>query len=186
MEFFRQEHWSRLPFPTPWDLRNPGIEPKSPALQADSLPSKPPGKSPFRASAIPACYPLCFMLKMYLEVGARVWARPWMSRVCAFLMKSLLPSAPFSFYTIGLCPLLLWISLGQGRSSQIWVCIRVAQKPTLARVTAPAEVVYSTGFAFWVLVYPSLLQGLTYDSSAVPMPWGSHAPAVTLSFTPLS
>ena len=35
MEFFRQEHWSRLPFPTPWDLPNPGIEPESPALQAD-------------------------------------------------------------------------------------------------------------------------------------------------------
>ena len=53
MEFFRQEHWSRLPFPTPWDLPNPGIEPTSPALQADSLPSNPPGKSPFRAPAIP-------------------------------------------------------------------------------------------------------------------------------------
>ena len=45
MEFSRQEHWSGLPFPTPGDLPNPGIEPGSPTLQADSLPSEPPGKS---------------------------------------------------------------------------------------------------------------------------------------------
>ena len=35
--FSRQEYWSRLPFPSPGDLPNPGIEPRSPALQADSL-----------------------------------------------------------------------------------------------------------------------------------------------------
>ena len=44
MEFSRQEHWSGLPFPSPGDLPNPGIEPRSPALQADALPSEPPGK----------------------------------------------------------------------------------------------------------------------------------------------
>ena len=42
IEFSRQEYWSGLPFPTPGP--NPGIEPRSPALQADSLPSEPPGK----------------------------------------------------------------------------------------------------------------------------------------------
>ena len=45
MEFSRQEYWSGLPFPSPGDLPDPGIEPKSPALQADALPSEPPGKS---------------------------------------------------------------------------------------------------------------------------------------------
>ena len=40
----RQEYWRGLPFPTPGDLPNPGIEPKSPALQADSLLTEPPGK----------------------------------------------------------------------------------------------------------------------------------------------
>ena len=40
----QQEYWSELPFPPPGDLPDPGIEPWSPALQADSLPSKPPGK----------------------------------------------------------------------------------------------------------------------------------------------
>ena len=44
MEFSRQEYWSGLPFPTPGDLPDPGIKPGSPALQADSLPSEPPGK----------------------------------------------------------------------------------------------------------------------------------------------
>ena len=44
MEFSRQEYWSGLPFPSPGDLPNPGIEPRSPALQADALPSEPPGK----------------------------------------------------------------------------------------------------------------------------------------------
>ena len=37
MEFSRQEYWSGLPFPSPGDLLNPGIEPGSPVLQADSL-----------------------------------------------------------------------------------------------------------------------------------------------------
>ena len=45
MGFSRQEYWSGLPFPSPGDLPNPGIKPRSPALQADALPSEPPGKS---------------------------------------------------------------------------------------------------------------------------------------------
>ena len=44
MEFSRQEYWSGLPCPSPGDLPQPGMEPGSPALQADSLPSEPPGK----------------------------------------------------------------------------------------------------------------------------------------------
>ena len=43
MGFSRQEYWSGLPFPSPGDLPNPGIEPGSPALQADALSSEPPG-----------------------------------------------------------------------------------------------------------------------------------------------
>ena len=42
--FPKQEHWGGLPFPSPRGLPDPGIEPGSPALQADSLPSEPPGK----------------------------------------------------------------------------------------------------------------------------------------------
>ena len=43
MGFSRQEYWSGLPFPSPGDLPKPGIEPMSPTLQANSLPSEPPG-----------------------------------------------------------------------------------------------------------------------------------------------
>ena len=43
MEFFRQEYWNGLPFRSPGDLPDPGIEPGSPTLQADALPSEPQG-----------------------------------------------------------------------------------------------------------------------------------------------
>ena len=44
MEFSRQEHWSGLPFSAPRNLPDPRIKPRSPALEADSLPSEPRGK----------------------------------------------------------------------------------------------------------------------------------------------
>ena len=44
MQFSRPEYWSGKPFPCPGDFPNAGIEPRSPALQADSLPTEPPGK----------------------------------------------------------------------------------------------------------------------------------------------
>ena len=45
MGFSGQEHWSELPFPSPGDLPDPRIKPRSPALQADSLPTEPPSRS---------------------------------------------------------------------------------------------------------------------------------------------
>ena len=44
MGFSRQEYWSGLPFPSPGDLPDSGIEPGSPTLQADALTSEPPGE----------------------------------------------------------------------------------------------------------------------------------------------
>ena len=54
----RQKHWSGLPFPSPGDLPDPGIEPGSAAFQADSLLSEPPGKSKnfIFLSFPPECY----------------------------------------------------------------------------------------------------------------------------------
>ena len=46
MGFSRQEYWSWLPFPSPGDLPDPGVEPGFPALEADALTSEAPGKSP--------------------------------------------------------------------------------------------------------------------------------------------
>ena len=47
MGFSRQEYWNGLPFPSPGDLPNPGIEPGSPELQADTLPSESSGRFQF-------------------------------------------------------------------------------------------------------------------------------------------
>ena len=64
MGFSRQEYWSRLPFPSP-DLPNPGIEPRSPALEADALTSEPLPKLMSTELVIPSnrlilCHPLLF------------------------------------------------------------------------------------------------------------------------------
>ena len=53
MEFSRPEYWSGLPFPSPGDLPNLGIEPRSPTLQVDSLPIEPPGKPKCQESWVP-------------------------------------------------------------------------------------------------------------------------------------
>ena len=69
MEFSRQEYWSGLPFPSPGGLPNPGIEPGSPALEADALTSEPPGK-PYQIYMISVyCLPFC-RLPFYSVVSA--------------------------------------------------------------------------------------------------------------------
>ena len=52
MGFSRQEYWSGLPFPSPGDLPDPGIEPGSPTFQADALTSEPPGKQTFKKESL--------------------------------------------------------------------------------------------------------------------------------------
>ena len=67
MGFSRPEYWSGLPFPSPEDLPNPGIKPGSPTLQADALPSEPPGKL-FPASGT---FPIsCLFTSDYQNTGA--------------------------------------------------------------------------------------------------------------------
>ena len=62
MGFSRQNYWSGLPFPSPGDLLNPGIEPGSCGLQADALSSEPPGKS--------------------ISLAKRVWEQPASGKGC--------------------------------------------------------------------------------------------------------
>ena len=59
--FSRQEYWSALPFPSPGDLPDPGIKPRSPALEADTLTSEPPGKPKCAGAAksLQSCPTLC-------------------------------------------------------------------------------------------------------------------------------
>ena len=52
MGFSRQECWSGLPFPSPGDVPDPGIELGSPTLQTDALPSEPPGRTGWNPIAI--------------------------------------------------------------------------------------------------------------------------------------
>ena len=76
MGFSRQEYWSRLPFPSPGDLPNPGIEPRSPTLQADALTSELPGK------------PLCYLpLSDSVQSLSGVWlfVTPWNAAIQASL-----------------------------------------------------------------------------------------------------
>ena len=65
MEFSRQDYWSGLPFPSPGVLPDPGIEPRSPALQVGSLLSAPPGKGKVGANHILYVY--------FMEVLAHCW-----------------------------------------------------------------------------------------------------------------
>ena len=65
MEFSRQEYWSGLPFPSPGDLPNSGIEPGSPALQADALWSEPPG-NPWKTVYIGTEYTMIYK-RRYLK-----------------------------------------------------------------------------------------------------------------------
>ena len=65
MEFSRQEYWSGLPFPSPGDLPDPGIEPGFPALQADSLPLSHPG-SPLKYNRFTVLYYFLIYNKMIL------------------------------------------------------------------------------------------------------------------------
>ena len=64
--FSRQEYWSGLPFPSPGDLPDPGIEPRSPALEADTLTSEPPGKPPLEAVLVGINY-LVFRKELIIE-----------------------------------------------------------------------------------------------------------------------
>ena len=68
MGFSRQECWSRLPFPSPGDLPDPGIEPGSPTLQADALQSEPPGKPNY-------IHKVKVKVKSFSRV--RLFATPW-------------------------------------------------------------------------------------------------------------
>ena len=64
MEFSRPEYWSGLPFPFPGDLPNPGIEHRSPTLQADSLPAELQIKKSPRCK-LGAAFKLCFDLSKH-------------------------------------------------------------------------------------------------------------------------
>ena len=80
MGFPRQEYWSGLPFPSPGDLPEPGIEPGSPVFQADSLSAEPPGKLVTRY--ILTLISISINRSMHTSQGFAPWVRkiPWRSK----------------------------------------------------------------------------------------------------------
>ena len=73
MGFSRQEYWSGLSFPSPGDLPDPGIETGASALEADTLPSEPPGKS-----SITYVYTVSAEKAMANHSSTLAWKIPWM------------------------------------------------------------------------------------------------------------
>ena len=113
MRFSRQGYWSGLPFPSPGDLPNPGIELRSPTLQADSLPSEPPGKS---------CNENALLQRVFVFTSARhlralpVWDH--LFKVCYFLDNSMDCGLPGSC-VLGILQarVLEWVSMPSSRGS---------------------------------------------------------------------
>ena len=95
MGFSRQECWSGLPFPSPGDLPDPGIEPGSPALQADALLSKPPGN----------CHPKS------MEEGQRVECVCLFSRVWLFMTPWTVGPPGSSVHGIFQASILDWVAI---------------------------------------------------------------------------
>ena len=88
-EFSRQEYWSRLPFPSPEDLPDPGIDPGSPALEADSFPCEPPGKPrlDFNTMSIsPAIMKILNHPEMIAECVLCTWVGVLLSLLAALTM----------------------------------------------------------------------------------------------------
>ena len=88
MGFSRQECWSGLPFPSP-DLPDPGIEPGSPSLQADALPSEPPGMSLYHVEDLEICLQC-----------RRPWFDFWVRKIC--WRRDRLPTPVFLDFPYGL------------------------------------------------------------------------------------
>ena len=105
MGFSRQEYWSGLPFPSPGDLPNPAIKPESPTLQADCLPSEPPGKP----SSSSCCLATKLCPTLYDPVDCRQRSQASLSfTISQSLLKLMsIESVMPSSYLILCCPLLL-------------------------------------------------------------------------------
>ena len=79
MEFCRQECWSGIPFPSPAVLPNPGIKLGSPTLEADFLPSEPPGKPSFSLLSPLKIITICLLSSVQLLSRVRLFAASWIT-----------------------------------------------------------------------------------------------------------
>ena len=109
--FSRQECWSRLPFPSTGDFPNPGIKPRSPSLEADSLPSEPPGKTTPPGKHVINAY-------IYVQAGFRKGrgTRDQIANNCWIIEKTreFLKNIYFCFIEYAK-PLTVWITINCGK-----------------------------------------------------------------------
>ena len=77
MEFSRQEYWSELPFPSPGNLPYPGIEPRSPVLEADALTSEPPGQENSRNTSTSALLITLKPLTVWITTNCEKFLKRW-------------------------------------------------------------------------------------------------------------
>ena len=84
MGFSRQEYWSGLLFPSPGDLPDPGIKPRSPTLQADALLSETPGKPEKTIIQKGTCTPV---FTVALFTTARTWKQPRCPSIGKYILK---------------------------------------------------------------------------------------------------
>ena len=94
MEFSRQEHWSGLPLSPPGCLSDPGMQPRSPALQADSLLSEPPGKPKYRYMCNQIYVCVCIQTtetvrrkKLFLYRATKFCAKKLTQKVTFYIIK---------------------------------------------------------------------------------------------------
>ena len=132
--FCRQEYWSRLPCPPPEDPSNPGIEPRSPTLQADSLLFEPPGKPLYSNKKLTKKKYLCPETSLTIITSRYRWANFF------FLIIIFLDDEKFLLYVCGkdvcvcvwysVCVLCMW------RSSAS--CISASGHPSAVREVSPS------------------------------------------------
>ena len=109
MGFSRQEYWSGLPFPSPGDLPNSGIEPWSPALQADALTSELPGKPQVA---------LYYWYKTVVKFYSVAWSEVKVAQSCPTLCDPMDCSPPgSSVHGILQARILDWVAISFSRGS---------------------------------------------------------------------
>ena len=157
MEFSRQGYWSGLPFPSPGDLPNPGIEPMSPALAGRFFTAEPPGKLVFRhtCSHFWGKYTRVRSRELYLQRGykqaqcftkqAIEWKEYWMgSQKTLSLISNMMLGKPFSLGLI--FPSLKW-------GARNWWFLQSFEDPTILWFWGDRKEVFASFHIGFIVLY---------------------------------